>query len=363
MNCWKRNLGCMSLVCVLLLALAACGEAASESGAASGDSAGLEGTTLNLYTWADMFPQEVLDAFEETYGVTIHYSNFDYDEDMLAKLEETDGGEYDLVIADDYILEMVNSEGLAQALDKSRISNYDNINPSYLGLFYDPDDAYDIPYGAGIPLIVYNPDLVDIEITGYADLWDASLKDNVAIIGNYRVVDGIALKEMGESFNTEDLDTIAEAGDLLMDLAPNIRAINDTNTSDLLLSGEVAVAFMYTSEVNKALQADDNLVAVYPEEGLGFGTMAQFIPSNAPNADAAYAFIDYILEPEVSAACYEYIGYYCTNQAAEEYISEEMQEYIVVPATASDGEAIENISNEAEDAHAEVWTKFQSACD
>ena len=108
-----------------------------------------------------------------------------------------------------------------------------------------------------------------------------------------------------------------------MDLAPNIRAINDTNTSDLLLSGEVAVAFMYTSEVNKALQADDNLVAVYPEEGLGFGTMAQFIPSNAPNADAAYAFIDYILEPEVSAACYEYIGYYCTNQAAEEYISEE----------------------------------------
>lgn len=61
--------------------------------------------TLNLYTWADMFPQEVLDDFEEEYNIKINYTNFTYDEDMLAKLEETKGGDYDFVIADDYILD------------------------------------------------------------------------------------------------------------------------------------------------------------------------------------------------------------------------------------------------------------------
>ena len=42
---------------------------------------------LNLYTWDGMFPQEILDGFEKETGIRIHSSNFDYDEDMLAKLE------------------------------------------------------------------------------------------------------------------------------------------------------------------------------------------------------------------------------------------------------------------------------------
>jgi spermidine/putrescine transport system substrate-binding protein len=345
---------------------AGCGTTASDSGsssdAASADSS-LSGTSLNLYTWDGMFPQEVLDGFEEEYGVKINYSNFDYDEDMLAKLEETKGGEYDFVIADDYILEMIGSEGLAQDLDTDRITNWGNINSLYQGQFYDPDDSFTVPYGAGIPLIVYDPALVDIEIKGYSDLWDPSLEDNVALIGNYRVIDGITLKTMGESFNTEDLDVIRAAGDKLLELAPNVRVINDSNTQDFLISGEVGAAFLYSSQVYLALTARDDLVAVYPEEGLGFGIMAGFIPSDAPNADAAYAFIDYLLRPEISAQCFEYIGYYCTNKAAEEYISDDMKDYIVVPDSVTEGEIIQNVSQEAEDLHAEIWNNFKNACD
>lgn len=323
----------------------------------------LAGTELNLYTWAGMFPQEVLDGFEDATGVKINYSNFDYDEDMLAKLEETQGGDYDFVIADDYILELIKAEGLCQDLDKSKIENWENINPLYQGQFYDPQDSFTVPYGAGIPLIVYDPALVDIEIKGYSDLWDASLEENVALIGNYRVINGITLKSMGESFNTNDLDVIQAAGDKLLELAPNIRVISDSNTQDYLVSGEVAAAFLYSSQVYEALNARDDLAAVYPEEGLGFGIMAGFIPSDAPNADAAYAFIDYILEPEVSAKCFEYIGFYCTNKAAEEYVSEEMKQFIIVPDSVTKGEIIQNVSQEAEDLHSEIWNQFKNACE
>ena len=193
---------------------------------------------LNLYTWDGMFPQEILDGFEKETGIRINYSNFDYDEDMLAKLEETRGGDYDLVIADDYIIELAIQEGLAQKLDTSRISTYDNLNPVFMSQFYDPKNEYTVPYGAGIPLIVYDPGLTDVKITGYEDLWNPALENNVALTANYRVIDGITLKTMGESFNTEDLDVIRAAGEKLLSLAPNIRVINDNNTQDYLISGE-----------------------------------------------------------------------------------------------------------------------------
>ena len=290
---------------------------------------------LNLYTWDGMFPQEILDGFEKETGIRINYSNFDYDEDMLAKLEETKGGDYDLVIADDYIIELAIQEGLVQKLDTSRISSYDNLNPVFMSQFYDPQNEYTVPYGAGIPLIVYDPGLTDVKITGYEDLWNPELENNVALTANYRVIDGITLKTMGESFNTQDY----------------------------LISGEVAAAFLYTSQVSTALQARPDLEVVYPKEGLGFGIMAGFVPAKAPNADAAYAFLDYINQPENAAKCFEYIGYYCTNKAAEEYISEDMKKMIVLPEDAAEGEIVQNISQEAEDLHAEIWNQFKNACD
>ena len=141
-----------------------------------------------------------------------------------------------------------------------------------------------------------------------------------------------------------------------------LNVINDNNTQDYLISGEVAAAFLYTSQVSAALQARPDLEVVYPKEGLGFGIMAGFIPSQAPNADAAYAFLDYINDPENAAKCYEYIGYYCTNKAAEEYISDDMKKMIVLPEDTAEGEIVQNISQEAEDLHAEIWNQFKSAC-
>lgn len=319
---------------------------------------------LVLFTWEGMFPQEVLDGFTEETGIKVTYANFDYDETMLAKLETAKGGDYDLVIADDYIIETVIAEGLAQELDTSKLENYGSINPVYQGQFFDPDNKYTVPYGAGVQTIVYDPSLVDIDINGYADLWDASLKDNVGIIGSFRVIDGMALKVLGESYNTEDTATIEAAGDKLQELAPNIRLIKDDNTQDDLLSGEVGAAVLYTSQVTMAKMANPDLKVVFPEEGIGFGIMAQFIPVNAPNAENAYKFIDYILQPEISAKCYEYIGYYCTNKDAEQYISEEYRDFLTLPEDidTSRMEMIENISADAIEVHQRIWTEFKSAC-
>lgn len=347
-----KKLLSIALTLCLAFGLTACG-------GTNGGNAG----SLNLYTWEGMFPQEVLDAFTEETGITVNYSSFDTDETMLARLETAQGGDYDLIIADDYIIEIAIAEGLVQALDKSKITNIGNVNPIYQGQFFDPEDAYTVPYGAGVQTIVYNPDAVDTEINGYADLWDASLQDSLAVIGNYRVINGMALKVLGESYNTTDTAVIEQAGEKLLELAPNIRLIKDDNVQDDLLSGEVGAAVMYTSQVTQACLANDALRVVYPSEGVGFGVMAQFIPSKAPNADAAYAFIDYVLRPEVSKLCFEWLGYYCTNSEADSLIDPAYQSFLTLPADFSgDTEMIENITAEADEAHVKAWTAFKSAC-
>jgi spermidine/putrescine-binding protein len=314
---------------------------------------------LTLYTWAEMFPEEILGGFERDTGIAVNYVNFDLDETMLTKLQTANGGDYDLIIADDYIIETAIAEGLVRKLDKSKIPNHGNINPLYQKPFYDPLDEYTVPYGAGVVTLVYNPRRVATQIRGYAGLWDPSLRGNVGILGNYRVVNGMALKILGQSYNTNDIALIRQAGEKLLDLAPNIRLIRDDLLQEDLLSGEIAAAVMYTSQATAAKLENPGLEVVFPSEGIGFGIMGCFIPSGAPNADAAYAFLNYILDPERGAACFEFLGYYSTFSASDPYVSDVYKPFLTRPEGFKDMEMIQNISAEAEEEHSRIWTAFR----
>lgn len=164
---------------------------------------------------------------------------------------------------------------------------------------------------------------------------------------------------MGKSMNETDPAVIAEAGKKLLELAPNVRMIQDDNTQNALLNGEAAVAFLYTSQVTQVLAENPDLKVVYPKEGLGFGIMAGFIPKNAPNAKAANEFLNYILEPEISKQCMEFIGYYNTNKAADDIVNPEL----VVPESVTKGEIIQNVPAEADEVYNKNWTEFKAACD
>ena len=341
---------CRKWLAVLILALAFTG--------CSGKS------KLVLYTWTDMFPPDILSGFERDTGRKIQYVIFDTNETMIDKVKAAKGGKYDLIIADDYMLENVVNEGLARRIDRSRLSNYDNINPRYQGQFYDPADEYTIPYGAGILTIVYDPQKAMVPMRGYYDLWHPQLARRLGIVDNFRVINGMALKVMGESYNTNDSATIRAAGEYLKILAPNIRLIRDDKLEDALISGEIFAAVMYTSQVTMAKIARPDLKVVFPAEGLGFGIMAAFIPVNSPNAEAAYAFLDYILDARRGAACFEYLGYYSTFSASDSLIDPEYRNFLTLPhdlKNVDSMEMIRNVSDEAEAVHSRVWAEFKSA--
>jgi spermidine/putrescine-binding protein len=337
----------LTIVLVSALLLASCGNKKS----------------FVLYSWDGMFPQEVLDGFEKETGFKLKYVNFDTDETMYAKLAAEKKGSYDLVIADDYMVENVVKEGLAQKIDRSLLPNYGNINPIYQKQFYDPSDEYTVPYGAGVQTIVYDPG-IEVPIRSYLDLWNPRLKQKIGIIGNYRVINGMALKVLRESYNTNDLARIGYAGESLKKLAPNIRLIRDDSLDEELVSGEISVAVMYTSQVTMAKMAKPELKVVFPSEGIGFGIMAAFIPSKAPNAAAAHAFLNYILDPQRGAQCFMTLGYYSTFSASDPYIDEEYRDFLTLPDDFRDFdsmEMIQNISPEADELHNRIWTEFKAA--
>ncbi|MDR1637560.1 MAG: spermidine/putrescine ABC transporter substrate-binding protein [Treponema sp.] len=323
-----------------------------------------------IYTWEEMFPQEILDSFRKVTGTEVVLKYFEYNEDMLMGLQEAEGGTYDLVIADDYIIEFVTEQGLAQKLDKSKIPNLKNVNPLYQHQFYDPRDEYTVPYGAGIQTIVYDPGKINFDIEGFSDLWNPDLRGRVGITSNYRVIDGMTLQTMEKSYNETDPAVIEAAGRQLLELVPNIAVIRDMDLDDELLAGNIDVALMYTDQVTKSLVQNPGLKVVYPKEGIGFGIMAAFIPSKAPNAAGAHRFLDFILDPWRGADCAEYLAYYCANSAAEDYIKPELREYLTMPTETRNGievirfgnfEIMLNIDQDAEDAHARIWEAFNKA--
>lgn len=365
------------LLTIGFMAVSLAGCKGSKGGADAADSsaqAGSSGQTsqnekgdpgeLNIYTWAEYVPQDVIDRFEEETGIRINYTNFESNEEMLAKLETSEGGEYDIIIASDYIIKIADEEGLVKEIDKEKVPNFSNIDPVFQNFFYDPENKLTVPYGPGIPLLVYDPSVVTCEITGYDSLWDPSLKDSLALMDSERVVMGMTLKTMGESFNTEDPDVIRAAGEKLMELAPNVRVLSQNQTQDYLLSGEVSAAFLFTSQVVLALNQNPDLEVVYPKEGLGFGVDAAFIPSQAPNSDNAHAFLNFILDGEIGAQVSQQTYYLCPNRASYEFLDEEFQKSLIISTDdVPNGEFIQDVSPEATELHEELWTQFKAVLD
>ena len=142
-----------------------------------------EEKVVNVFSWSGYIDEVTLNKFEEDTGIKVIWSPMESMEDMLNKMYQGASG-YDLIISSDYTLDILRQAGLIQKLDKSLLPNYENLDPQFLGQYYDPTDEYVIPHIAGCPLIIYDPSVVPFEITSYEDLWRPELADSVATLDN-----------------------------------------------------------------------------------------------------------------------------------------------------------------------------------
>ena len=345
------------ILCVLLALLALASVACAETVNTE------DKPVLNIFTWEGYIDYEtVIKPFEEETGIKVNYATFASNEEMYEKLKAAKGGDYDIILASDYMLNTVREAGLMQKFDTSIVTNYGNLNADFTHQYFDPDNEYVVPYVSGIPLIVYNPAEVDVEIKGFNDLWNPALADSLGLIDDARVTIGMVLLSMNQSMNTTDEAVLAEAAEKLDALRANIHVLEYENLHNYLVSGDVAVAYTFTPFVALALDANPDLAVVWPEEGLGFGIDGCFIPVNAPHAKNANLFLEFLLRPEIAAICAEW-QYYCSpNAAAQDCLEDWYKDNPVfngIYDRIGDAEYVMNLSTEDEQKFQDIWTKFK----
>lgn len=315
---------------------------------------------LNVFSWEGYIDAQTIEEFTKETGIIVNYSSFSTNEEMLAKMQ-TNPGDYDLIIASDYIVSTMRKADMLKKLDKEKLSNFKNIGASFLGHYFDEKNEYSVPYTAGTPLIVYNPEMIDFEIDGYESLWDERLKDKIVIIDDARNIVGITLKTLGKSFNSTDENDLKLAEEKLSKLRANIHSFNYDSPYFDILNKESAVGYMFTPFAVIAMKDMPNLKAVYPKEGLGFGIDSLVISAKAKHVDNAHKFLNFILDAKRGAHIAEQQLYLSPNEAAREFMSDEIKNN---PAINVPGELLKNSEfikdvGEKESVFQSIWQRFK----
>lgn len=285
-----------------------------------------QGTTdkLVIYNWGDYIDPELLAEFTEETGIQVDYQTFDSNEAMYTKIKQG-GTTYDLAVPSEYMISKMIEEDMLNKLDKSKIDGLNNIDPQFMGLSFDKNNDYSIPYFWGTLGIVYNETMVENPPREWEDLWSEEYRDNIMLIDGVREVMGFGLQSLGYSLNSQDPDEIQETAEHLYNLTPNVKAIVADEIKGYMIQDAAAIAVSFSGEASEMLDGNENLRYVVPSKGSNLWFDNMVIPKTAKNIDGAYAFMSFMLRPENAYRNAEYVGYSTPIPAAKVMLDEETQ--------------------------------------
>lgn len=281
---------------------------------------------LKLYLPGEYLGENVISDFEKQYGVRVIVENFDSNEMMYTKLMA--GDRYDVIIPSDYMIERLMNEDFLQPLDKSMIPNMENMSDAVLGMSYDPDNTYSIPYFWGSVGLVYNHENVDpavIESEGWEVLRNTDYAGHIYIYDSERDSFMMAFKALGYSMNTEDPNEINDAYEWLLQMNNMMSPVYVTDeVIDGMMNGYKDIAVVYSGDAAVVLDENEDMSFYMPSQGTNIWCDAMVIPQNAENPKLAHEFINYMLTYEAAFDNTETVGYTSPNaEVFEEMTSSE----------------------------------------
>lgn len=277
---------------------------------------------LNLFAWSEYVPQRVLDAFTDETGIKVNYESYASNEEMLAKLV-SGATQYDLVQPSDYAAEALIAEGRLQPLDWSKIPNFENIAPEYRNRPFDPEQKYTVPWMAGTVGIVINSERVPEDVDSYAEVFQDKHKGRIVVVDDPREMVSWALATQGIPINDINPTTLAKVKPVLARWLPLVKVFDSDSPKTALLNGDVDLGIVWSGEAALLYNEHPKFRYVLPEEGAHEFVDTLAIPANARNPDAAHAFLNYVLRPEVSREISLDFPYTNPNLAARKLLTPE----------------------------------------
>lgn len=281
--------------------------------------------TLTIYNWGDYIEPELITKFEEETGYKISYETFDSNEAMYTKINQG-GTTYDIAIPSEYMISRMVEEDMVIELDHSKIEGLEHIDERFLDLSFDEGNRYSIPYFWGTLGIIYNDQFIDEAPVSWNDLWNEEYRNQMMLIDGAREIMGIGLQSEGYSLNESDPVILRQVAEKLKEMTPNVKAIVADEIKMYMIQEEAAIAVTFSGEASEMLWENENLHYVIPEEGTNLWFDNIVIPKTAQNLEGAYAFINFMLDPENAALNAEYVGYSTPNKSAIDLMDPEITE-------------------------------------
>jgi putrescine transport system substrate-binding protein len=324
---------------------------------ANGGAAAAEPKVLNVYNWSDYIAEDTLRNFEKETGIKVNYDNFDTNEILHAKLLAGNTG-YDIVVPGSHFAKQQIEAGLLQKLDRSRLTNWVNLDPTLLKQLahVDPGNQYLVDWlwgyvtvGINVPKVKAALGNLPMPENAWSLLFDpkyaAKLKScGVNFLDSASEVLPVAMLYVGKpaySANAADYDA---AGQMLKSVRPYVTRFSSSGYINDLAGGALCAVMGYSGDINiaraRALDADPKapatIEALVPKGGatLFFDTMA--IPKDAKNVANAHLFINYILRPEVAASLTNKVFYANPNAASLKFVRKDVAENPTIFLSAAD---------------------------
>ncbi|MGX7352574.1 ABC transporter substrate-binding protein [Enterococcus canis] len=281
---------------------------------------------VTIYNWGDYIDPSLIKKFEKETGYKVNYETFDSNEAMYTKIQQG-GTAYDIAIPSEYMIQKMMTANMLLPIDHSRLTGLKHLDPRFMDLDFDPGNQYSIPYFWGTLGIVYNDKFIDGQnIQHWNDLWNPAYKNNLMLIDGAREVLGLSLNSLGYSLNSKKMTELREAANKLNTLTPNVKAIVADEIKMYMINEESALAVTFSGEAADMMGENEHLHYVIPTEGSNLWFDNIVMPKTAKNIDGAYAFINFMIEPENAAQNAEYIGYSTPNKDALALLPKEITE-------------------------------------
>jgi spermidine/putrescine transport system substrate-binding protein len=322
---------------------------------------------LYVYTWSNYTDETLVAEFTAQTGIRVITDIFPSNEVMLATFQAGKGSTYSIVYPSDYKVAEMIERGLLKELDFSRIEGIDNLLPKFQDSVYDPGNRHSIPISWGTTGFIYNSEKLDFSPENWGDLWKyrEQLSRRITLLDDTREVFGGVLRSLGYSYNSTNPKEIRQAYEKLADLKPAIATFNNDSWRDQIVAGDLLLAMGYSSDAVKLMNDNPNLKLKYaiPKSGTSLWSDTLVIPTTAPNLDAAYAWINYMLQPAVAAQVTQRLFFATPNQSAYDQLPAPLrnnESLFPPPEVLQNSERIIPLDEKTTETFERYWTRLTS---
>lgn len=334
------------------------------------------GGELHIYTWSDYIAPEVVLGFEKGLNCRVIIDTFDSNEAMYAKLKAGGTG-YDLMTPTSYQIETMAQEKMIAEFDHSRIPNVrKNFDEAFENQIIDPSFKYNVPYAVTYGGFLYQKDAIpeDADVRTWSILGNPALRGRITLLDDIRETLGGALMFLGFSINSTNADELAAAAQKLIEWRVNVRKFDAESYKTEVPSGATFLGHGYSTDATQVIVGDeeegmeprDDIGFALPREGFSIAFDEFVLAAGSKRPDLAYAFINYIYEPEVAAANMNYICGPCPVKPGIALLDDDYRNLVLVdPETMSHGQVIRGFTNkpEVQELYNRTWDKVKATSD